>query len=390
MGYRRLAGFIIMGLAGTFLGLGVFYVLTRLVGETCDGLDEGRRRWQRAIRRIIGLGPGEYVPGLNWLRFVINLALWAGLALWVLRVWGLSDAGFALIAQYYTEGFQIGGVNIVPKRVFWALLVLALLLTFTRWFKQILAQYWVKKLRVDRGAREAIVTASGYLGTAITLLIAASVAGIDFTNLAIVAGALSVGIGFGLQNIVNNFISGLILLMERPVRAGDWIVVGGTEGVVKRINIRYTHVQTFERADVIVPNSELISGQVTNWMLSDLWGRVRIPIGVMYGSDTNQVKEVLLNVASAHPLVIRGRPEVPDPQVYFLSFGDSALNFELRCFIREVDKRLQVTSELNFAIDAAFRERGIEIPLPTRDVRIHNWPAEALGQTSHVSRLRQN
>jgi small-conductance mechanosensitive channel len=388
IGYRGLANFTILGLAGTLLAFGVFYLLVRLLGELFDGLDEGRYRWQRGIRRVIGLNPDEYVPGLNWLRLVANLALWAGLALWILRVWGLSDAGFAHIHSYYTEGFQVGGISIIPKRVFWALLALALLLTITRWFKKLLAQRWIKKLRVDRGAQEAIVTTSGYLGTAITLLVAASVAGIDFTSLALVAGALSVGIGFGLQNIVNNFISGLILLMERPVRRGDWIAVGGTEGVVKRINIRYTQIQTSDRADVIIPNSEFISGQVTNWMLSDLWGRVRIPIGVSCGSDTAKVKEILLEIANAHPLVLRGVAEVPDPQVFFIAFGESTLNFELRCYIREVDKRLSVASELNFAIDAAFREHGIEFPLPQRDVRIHNWPMaaapEQAGTPSHA------
>jgi small-conductance mechanosensitive channel len=374
IGYRGLANFTILGLAGTLLGFGAFYVLVRLLGELFDGLDEGRYRWQRGVRSVIGLNPGEYVPGLNWLRLVANLAIWAGLALWVLRVWGLSDAGFAHISHYYTEGFQIGGISIIPKRMFWALLTLALLLTITRWFRKLLAQRWIKKLRVDRGAQEAIVTTCGYLGSAITLLVTASVAGIDFTNLALVAGALSVGIGFGLQNIVNNFISGLILLIEQRVRAGDRITVGGTEGVVKRISIRYTHLQTNERADVIVPNSEFISSQVTNWMLSDLWGRVRIPIKVAYGADTAKVKEILLEVANAHPLVLRGYPEVPDPQVFFLAFGESTVNFELLCYIRDLDRRLSVTSELNFAIDTAFQEHGIEIPLPQRDVRIHNWP----------------
>lgn len=374
-GYRNLTVFLMLGLVGSLLGLGLMLLLSRLLGELFDSLDEGRYGWERHLRRAIGLQPGEYVPGLNWLRFLANLALLAGLAYWLLRIWGLSDAGFAAIGRYLTEGFTVAGFNIVPTRLLWAVLVFALLLTFFRWFKQQLADRWTSKLRVDRGAREAIVTTTGYLGGAIAFLVMLSIAGIEFTNLAIIAGALSVGIGFGLQNVVNNFVSGLILLLERPIRTGDWIVVGGTEGYVKSINIRSTQIQTFDRADVIVPNSELISGQVVNWMLGDPYGRVKVPVGVAYGSDTAKVKEILLKVGNEHPLTIHGNPNVPEPSVLFLGFGDSSLDFELRCVIREVDKRLSVLSDLNFAIDAAFREHGIEIPFPQRDLHLRGWPA---------------
>lgn len=225
---------------------------------------------------------------------------------------------------------------------------------------------------MDRGAREALVSITGYVGVAVAILIALGVAGVEFSNLAIIAGALSVGIGFGLQNIVSNFVSGLILLFERPIKSGDWIVVGGTEGYVRRIRMRSTQIQTFDSADVIVPNSELITGQVTNWMLQDIGGRIRVPIGVAYGSDTTLVKETLLGIARRHPQVINdeaGR----EPKVLFLSFADNSLQFELRCYIRQIDKSLDVKSEMNFAIEAAFRERGIEIPFPHREVHIKNW-----------------
>jgi small-conductance mechanosensitive channel len=202
---------------------------------------------------------------------------------------------------------------------------------------------------------------------------------VEFTNLAIIAGALSVGIGFGLQNIVNNFVSGLILLIERPIRTGDWIVVGSTEGYVKKISIRSTQIQTFDRADVIVPNSELISGQVTNWMLSDPWGRVRVPVGVAYGSDTTRVMQILVDAANKHPQVMNNYPGIPEPRVLFIGFGDSSLDFELRCVIRDVDRRLQTRSDLYLAIDTAFREAGIEIPFPQRDLHFRNaLPAETV------------
>jgi len=200
--------------------------------------------------------------------------------------------------------------------------------------------------------------------------------------LALVAGALSVGIGFGLQNIVNNFISGLILLFERPIKTGDWIVVDDVEGYVKRISIRSTHIQTFDRADVIVPNSALISGKVVNWMLKDVKGRIRVPIGVAYGSDVQAVKKVLHEIAGEHPEVIKSEILAPAPVVLFIGFGDSSLDFELRCHIRDIDKKVQTTSDLNFAIDAAFRAQKIEIPFPQRD--IHIIGTEGNPATEHI------
>jgi small-conductance mechanosensitive channel len=221
---------------------------------------------------------------------------------------------------------------------------------------------------MERSAREALVTTFGYVAVALSVIVALSIAGAQFTNLAIIAGALSVGIGFGMQNIVNNFVSGLILLVERPVRTGDWIVVGGTEGYVKRIAIRSTTILTFDRADVIVPNSELVSGQVTNWTLRNSWGRIMVPVGVAYGSNTATVKQTLLEIAHNNADVIKGNPQLPDPFVLFRNFGDNSLNFELRAIVLDIDRRLSVISDINFAIDAAFREQGIEIPFPQRDV----------------------
>jgi small-conductance mechanosensitive channel len=197
-------------------------------------------------------------------------------------------------------------------------------------------------------------------------LVAIDTAGIDLSGLAIIAGALSVGIGFGMQSIVSNFVSGLILLVERPIKVGDWIVVGQDQGTVKRISVRSTQIQTFSNASVIIPNSELIAGRVTNWMYKDRSGRVELPIGVAYGSDTAKVREVLVGCAKAH----LGVNAWPEPYVVFMDFGDSALLFQLRFFIRDMNTCLSISSDLRFAIDAAFREAGITIPFPQRDVHV--------------------
>ncbi len=224
------------------------------------------------------------------------------------------------------------------------------------------------KTRMEPSARYALVTTFGSVGVGIAVMVALSFAGIDFASLAIIAGALSVGIGYGLQNIVNNFVSGIIMLVERPVRNGDWIVVGNTEGYVQRISIRTTTIRTFDRADVIVPNSDLISGQVTNWALGNTWGRIKRQIGVAYGSDIETVIETLLEVANNNAGGIKGNPQLPDPYALFLDFGDSSLDFELCAIVHDINRRRHVTSDINRAINAAFNKQGIEIPFPQRDV----------------------
>ncbi|MEJ2060021.1 MAG: mechanosensitive ion channel [Gammaproteobacteria bacterium] len=373
-GFRNLSAYVLGGLLGTLTALMLAILVTRLFTDLYDGMDEGRLLWQQRLRVWLGVHMQQNIPGLIWLRAATFIAIWVLFALWFMFVWNLSDPGFSLISTYLKQGFTVGTLQVVPVQLLWAVIAFAIISAATRLIKSRLLPEWLHRTRLDRGAREAVTTITGYIGIALAALIALSLAGFGLGKLALIAGALSVGIGFGLQNIVNNFVSGLILLFERPIRTGDWIVTGETEGHVKRISIRSTQIQTFDRADVIVPNSELISAKVTNWMLYDRQGRVRVPVGVAYGSDTQKVKEVLLEVAHNHPDVIKGSPLVPEPRVLFLNFGDSSLNFELRCFVREIDDRLSVLSDLNFAVDAAFRREGIEIPFPQRDIHVRNWP----------------
>jgi len=353
----------------------VILILGSLTSDLLEGLEYGHTSWQRRLRSILGFTPEGQITGFFWFRLLVTLGWWSLLILLLIFIWDLSASMVSDIQILFTDGFMVGSLKIVPARIVFALVSLGVLVALSAWFQGQMRKRWVKRMPMDRGAREAMVTMIGYLGVATAILVTLGIAGIDYAHLAIIAGALSLGIGFGLQNIVNNFVSGLILLFERPVKTGDWVVVGNTEGYVKRIRIRATQIQTFDQADVIVPNSELISGQVTNWMLHDPRGRARIPIGVAYGSNTQKVKEVLLKVADEHPDVISDGT-APAPKVLFRAFGDSSLDFELRCFIRNIDERLNVISDVNFAIDAAFRENGIEIPFPQRDLHIKNWPGK--------------
>ena len=374
MGYRNLSWTLLKDVVGSLLAFGLLLLLLRMFRDIYNNLETGTGNWSRKLHRLLGIREDKRIPGLAWLRFLTGLGLWLGFAWVMLLVWDVSETLRLELYTYLTQGFTIGSLRIVPVKLVTALLAIAVILVIGGWLRGQMESNWLKKTYMERGTREALVTITGYVYFTIAFLIGLGVAGFDFGSLAIIAGALSVGIGFGLQNIVNNFISGLILLFERPVKTGDWIVVGNTEGYVKKIRIRYTQIQTFDRADVIVPNSELISSQVTNWMLRDTRGRARIPVGVAYGTDTEKVKKILVEIAEQHPDVITNGTS-PEPKVIFRGFGDSSLDFELRCHVRNVDRRLTIISDINFAIDKAFRENGIEIPFPQRDVHVRDLPS---------------
>ncbi|PKM37931.1 MAG: hypothetical protein CVV06_03300 [Gammaproteobacteria bacterium HGW-Gammaproteobacteria-10] len=383
LGYRNLSIFTMTGLLGSLSGFGIIWFINTLMTDLFDGIDSGYQPWQKRLRRYFGLKDQDHIPGLIWIRLIFSVMIWSGLGLWVLWVWGLSRQGLDLIMTYLQEGFMMGSFRVVPLQITTALLAFSLLLALSGWFKQNVVPTWLSNARIERGAQDALITVTGYLGLTLSFLVALSIAGVEFANITIIAGALSVGIGFGLQNIVNNFISGLILLIERPVRTGDWILVGTIEGFVHRISIRSTQLRTFDGSHVIVPNSELISSQVTNWMLHDSSGRIKIPVGIAYGSDLEKVRVILLAVAHRHNMVITESNRVAAPVVLMTGFGDSALNVELRCFIRSIDNRAQVFSDLCFAIDAALREEGIEIPFPQHDVHVKedsSFPSSSIHQ----------
>ncbi|KAF0192841.1 MAG: mechanosensitive ion channel [Gammaproteobacteria bacterium] len=373
LGYRVLSDAVIRTVATILIAFGSATLAVRIFSDLADSLDDGRYRWQRRLKQSMNLKASDHITGLIWMRVVTTIVIWLGFAVIVLQAFGLSEPAMQQVRTYAVDGFTVGSLTVMPSRILLAIAAFALLIVVSGWLRIQFERKWLPRTGMERGAREAMVTIIGYVGGVLAIVVALSISGFTFTNLAIVAGALSVGIGFGLQNIVNNFVSGLILLFERPVKTGDWIVVGNTEGYVRRIRIRSTHIQTFDRADVIVPNSDLISNQVTNWMLYDTTGRLKVPVGVAYGSDTQKVKRILEEVAGAHPEIIKDNDECP-LRVLFLQFGESSLNFELRAHIRNIDKRLQVVSDLHFAIDDAFRREGIEIPFPQRDIHVKHLP----------------
>jgi len=370
-GYINLSIAIRAGILISFLLLILFFATTKTFQLIFNSLDSGSNRASMRIRKKLAVEDGDTISGLIWIRMTIATVLWGTFIILLVNIWDVNGGLLVQLKNYIINGFAIGESRIVPLKIILALILFSSLLAITGWLKKQLEKNWLNLLNIDTGARDAVATIAGYLMFLIAVLIGLTAAGFDFGNIAIVAGALSVGIGFGLQNIVNNFVSGLILLFERPIRKGDWVQVGSTEGFVKNIQIRSTLIRTFDNSDVIVPNSELISNQVTNWMLSSKKGRAIVPVGVAYGSDTEKVKEILFKVAEDNDKLIHGENRWA-PKVLFRGFGDSSLDFELRVFLKEINDRLVVISDLNFAIDKAFRKANIEIPFPQRDVHVRS------------------
>lgn len=288
---------------------------------------------------------------------IAGLALWIVAALLVLAPWGIeSDDMFgSLQAAFF--GFRIGDVTISLSSIALSFIIFGIGLGFTRALQKWLDQSLLPLTQLDTGLRNSIRTSLGYVGFILAAALALGEVGLDFQKLAIVAGALSVGIGFGLQSIVNNFVSGLIILWERAIRVGDWVVVGDEQGHVRRINVRSTEIETFDRATMIVPNSNLVSGVVKNWVRGDRIGRIRIPLAVPMGTDADAVRDTLVACARAQELVLR----IPAPQVWLTAIGTADLKFELMVYVGDVESSSRAKSDLNFEILKKFKEAGIPL-----------------------------
>ena len=270
---------------------------------------------------------------------------------------GLLSLGFNLGNHHFSVGLLIVGAGILYGSFFisWIL-------------RKILMDEVFVRRRVEKGVRLSMARLVHYFIIFVGFLLALSSLGFEVSKITIILGALGVGIGFGLQGVVNNFVSGLILLFERPVRMGDMIEIGGKWSEIKRIGLRSTTVQTVDQADLIIPNADLVSNQVTNWTLTNRRVRLTVPVGVAYGSDVPLVMETLVACATDHERVSTLRP----PEVLFLNFGESSLDFELRVWVTDADYRLKVISELHQEIDRRFREAEIKISFPQRDLHLRS------------------
>jgi len=376
-GFHNLASFVLGGFMITLLASYALWSLLTLSVKTRDWINASMNIAGIKIRGFLNITRDLGKSRLGIYQLFFDALFWIGFLVIIFNIWDPTGTILGTLSSYARDGIPIGGIRIVPTNIVGGIIAFTVLLAFTGWIKRWIDKRWLRQIiSSDRGARDALVTIVGYTGFTISLLIGLSIAGINITGLAVVAGALSVGIGFGLQSIANNFVSGIILLFERPIKAGDFVTVGDVEGFVKKISIRATEIETLDNQDMLVPNSELISGRVTNWVLHNPYGRLRIRVGVAYGSDINKVKDILEAVSHENKSVITdGR--VSPPKALFMGFGDSALEFELRVRIFDIKKRYDVVSELNFKIDEEFQKNRIIIPFPQRDIHIKDWSPES-------------
>ncbi|MBV9906882.1 MAG: mechanosensitive ion channel family protein, partial [Hyphomicrobiales bacterium] len=278
----------------------------------------------------------------------------------VLKPWGVQsqDMFGSLRAAYF--GFSIGGVTLSLSSIIGAAIVFAVAVFFTRLVQDWLGSRFLPQTRLDAGARNSVRTIFGYVGVIVAALMAGAQIGLDVQKIALIAGGLSVGIGFGLQTIANNFVSGLILLWERTIRVGDWVVVGSDQGFVRAINARATEIETFDRGSLIVPNSNFVSGVVKNWVHNDRVGRIVVSVNIAYESDVDQVRDLMIAAAKAQDQVLA----IPAPTVLFAEFGDWAIKFNLICFVDDIERAERTRSDVHFEILRRMREAGLRIAYP--------------------------
>ena len=368
-GYVALGRFIAHQLVLT----GVVVVVTGLLYLAIRALTREPQESTFQVADILETRFGLDAPRRQTLGRLTELALSLLLLMlavpFVLLQWGFSGADIRDWFRSVFYGFDIGKTRISPANIVLGIGLFIGLMLATRMFQRWLRDMMLTPARMDVGIAHSIETVVGYIGTGLAGLLAVSYAGFDMTNLAILASALSVGIGFGLQSIVNNFVSGLILLFERPVKVGDWIVVGGDEGIVRRISVRSTEIETFDRSSVILPNSELIMGRVKNWTLRDAMGRTRITFAVRYDMDPAKARDAALAIARRHPDVLKQ----PPPFVSFDNFTGDSASLSLNIFVGDVTRGGRTKSEVSFELLKGLPEAGIALmpsvsPLPTTAV----------------------
>lgn len=356
LGYASLARDLLISLSVTAVLIGGALLLREIIGETIRAFMMPGRRFYDRLSRATGLSPESGRRISFWLRLVADLILWPPVIYIVLIACGLSPTLLnAWAVRFFTE-IPLGDLNLSLVDLATAILTVVIGFLLVGAVKRWVRERVMPNTRLDLGMQNSISTGLGYLGGLIVLTVGIMVLGIDFSSIALVAGALSVGIGFGLRTVVENFVAGLLLLIERPIKTGDWIMVGATEGLVKSISVRSTEIETFDRASVIVPNSVLIASPVTNWTHKNRIARVSVKLSTKVDASPRAVERVLLESAAQGEHVMKH----PAPSVVFRAIGQDKLDFELRCFVSDTDFYLPTISALNFAVEEGLRRARIE------------------------------
>ena len=368
-GYPELATFIFNRFIASVLFVGAFVIVRRFIS---DLIRRSIVFWIKTFKmRKRLLSKADLLMTL----FVTPLLL-LFLAYSLLVLWGIPGAFMVQAAKKLMFGFKVGGINISLISIITGLAVFVISLMLMRMMKKRLANNLLNRINMDEGIRHSLISGFSFTGIIISAILAIVAMGIDLSNLAVIAGALSVGIGFGLQDVIKNLVSGIILLFERPFKVGDWVLIGGEEGKIKQINIRSTEVETFNKASVIIPNATLISSSLTNLTHGNNWQRQSVMVGVSYDSDADQVTRLLLECARSCKKVMR----VPAPYVLFKNFGESSLDFELRFYVSDIWSGWQASSDIRYEILRRFRDENINIAYPqivvhqgSEDTSVKGW-----------------
>jgi small-conductance mechanosensitive channel len=363
-GYVALAHFVVFNAVQTLLYVSVIYVLRQLIDELIAAATQRTSAVGIFLRETMLLSDRAIARLGVTLGVTVDLVIAVVGIPFVLLLW--TDDWIDIYSSLVSglSGFEIAGVGVEPVTILTAIAILLIGLASTNLVTRWLDSRVLARTQLDKGVRDSVKKSIGYTGVILAVVLALTSAGVGFSNIALVAGALGVGIGFGLQSIVNNFVSGLILLAERPVKVGDWIVVGAGEGFVKQINVRSTEIETFDSCTIIVPNSSLIAEPVRNWTHRDTVGKTTIPVTVARDAEPDKVRDILLGCAKSHKGVMRD----PEPVVLLTRFGESGLDFVLSFHVEDILWGVHVASDIRFAILKAFHAANVVMPYPQREV----------------------
>lgn len=357
VGYIALADFLARVTLLSLFTVALTHVLVVLIGA---GLSDGRAADEergRAIASTIGVSPTNVAFTATLLSGVLRFLVIAAACLVPVSQLGFYSTDMLSATQRAFFGFKVGEITISPSSILLGVALAIIVLLVFRLIRSWVRYTLLPRTRLDAGLQNSIATVVGYVGGVLAIAVGLSEVGLSLQNFAIVAGALSVGIGFGLQSIVSNFVSGLILLAERPIRVGDIINVGGEEGFVRRISVRATEIETYERATLIVPNQQLITGVVKNWVFGNTWSRIKVSVAVGYDVDIDMLRQAMLKAAEDDPRIL----PAPPPRVFLSELANNALHFEMVAVIASVESGPAVKSDLHIKIVKAFREKGIRV-----------------------------
>jgi small-conductance mechanosensitive channel len=368
LGYTTLAAHIHAGIALTCMWVAVALVAHQLAGDLLEAIAAPDLPTGRWVRARFGLPSDFQLRGQHIALLLVDLFLVALLLVTIPAAWSVDVDSITRGFDQLLLGVKLGGVTISLGNIGMAIVVFGVAMLLARLIRRVVRDRVMPTVEAPMPLRQSVDAGLNYAGVIIAILVGVGALGIDFTNLAIVLGALSVGIGLGLQNIANNVISGVVLLLERPIKSGDWVSVSGHEGFVRRINIRATEIETFQRTHVIVPNSVFLQNPVVNRTYSDTSSRVEIALTVGFGTDVPKLEGILRESALNHTRVLR----VPQPIVRFVRVGTAGLDFELMVFVAALEDRLVVTNDLNKTILGRLIEEKILDPTPAHEFKLRN------------------